>query len=232
MAEEVPYFLSDSGSPLFVTDEYRFASVERSVRRLRGVRTLLVDGAAREGADSLPDRLAHAQRVSSDLSGRRRRRRHALLHLGDDRQVQGGDDHAPESGVEYAGPRGRLGMDRERRAPPCACPVPRPWVERRDARKPVRRLHPHHARVGLNLFVINGIAPDISFREIMRVEMPFIVSWPRTCEKVLSDSCPPCYREEKIGDGVRLGNHLSCRRLMTPAIVAFAGVFFNGDIAG
>ena len=58
MAEEVPYFLSDSGSPLFVTDGDRFASVERSVRRLRGVRTLLVDGAAREGADSLPDRLA------------------------------------------------------------------------------------------------------------------------------------------------------------------------------
>jgi C4-dicarboxylate transporter, DctM subunit len=29
--------------------------------------------------------------------------------------------------------------------------------------------------VGLNLFVINGIAPDISFREIMRGVMPFIV---------------------------------------------------------
>src|SRR4030066_1922168 len=117
-------------------------------------------------------------------------------------------------------------MDRERRAPPCVSPVPRPRVERRDARKPVRRLHPHHARVGLNLFVINGIAPDISFREIMRVVMPFIVSSPQTCAKVLSDSCPPCYREEKIADGVRLENRRSCRRLMTPAVVAFAGVFF------
>jgi TRAP-type C4-dicarboxylate transport system permease large subunit len=28
--------------------------------------------------------------------------------------------------------------------------------------------------VGLNLFVINGIAPDISFRQIMRGVMPFI----------------------------------------------------------
>jgi len=29
--------------------------------------------------------------------------------------------------------------------------------------------------VGLNLFVINGIAPDITFREIMRGVLPFIV---------------------------------------------------------
>jgi TRAP-type C4-dicarboxylate transport system permease large subunit len=29
--------------------------------------------------------------------------------------------------------------------------------------------------VGLNLFVINGIAPDITFRQIMRGVMPFIV---------------------------------------------------------
>jgi malonyl-CoA/methylmalonyl-CoA synthetase len=57
-AEEVEYFLSDSGSSLFVTDEHRFTSAEKAVRRLRGVRTLLVDGAAREGADSLHDRLA------------------------------------------------------------------------------------------------------------------------------------------------------------------------------
>ena len=28
--------------------------------------------------------------------------------------------------------------------------------------------------VGLNLFVINGIAPDITFRQIMRGVMPFI----------------------------------------------------------
>ena len=59
-AEEVEYFLSDSGSSLFVADEYRFTSAERVVRGLRGVRTLLVDGAGREGADSLPERLAHA----------------------------------------------------------------------------------------------------------------------------------------------------------------------------
>jgi len=57
-AEEVEYFLSDSGSSLFVTDEHRFASAERAVRGLRGVRTLLADSAGREGADSLPERLA------------------------------------------------------------------------------------------------------------------------------------------------------------------------------
>ena len=57
-AEEVHYFLSDSGSSLFVTDEVRFASAERAVRGLPGVRTLLVDGAERDGADSMPDRLA------------------------------------------------------------------------------------------------------------------------------------------------------------------------------
>jgi len=57
-AEEVEYFLADSGSSLFITDEQRFASAESGVRGLRGVRTLLVDGAEREGADSLSDRLA------------------------------------------------------------------------------------------------------------------------------------------------------------------------------
>lgn len=57
-AEEVEYFLSDSGSSLFVTDEHRFASAERAVRGLRGVRTLLVDGAGREGTGSLARRLA------------------------------------------------------------------------------------------------------------------------------------------------------------------------------
>jgi malonyl-CoA/methylmalonyl-CoA synthetase len=59
-AEEVEYFLSDSGSSLFVTDEHRFASAERAVRGLPGIRTLLVDGAGREGAGSLPKRLASA----------------------------------------------------------------------------------------------------------------------------------------------------------------------------
>ncbi len=59
-AEEVEYFLSDSGSSLFVTDEHRFASAERAVRGLPGIRTLLVDGAGREGTGSLPERLARA----------------------------------------------------------------------------------------------------------------------------------------------------------------------------
>ncbi|MGB3400196.1 MAG: AMP-binding protein [Candidatus Deferrimicrobiaceae bacterium] len=57
-AEEVEYFLSDSGSSLFVTDEHRFASAERAVRGLRGVRTLLVNGAGREGTDNLARNLA------------------------------------------------------------------------------------------------------------------------------------------------------------------------------
>ena len=57
-AEEVEYFLSDSGSSLIVTDEHRFASAEGAVRGLRGVRALLVDGAGRDGAGSLPDLLA------------------------------------------------------------------------------------------------------------------------------------------------------------------------------
>ncbi|HSL99686.1 MAG TPA: class I adenylate-forming enzyme family protein, partial [Candidatus Limnocylindria bacterium] len=58
--EEVEYFLSDSGTSLFVADEHRFASVESVVRGLPGIRTLLVDGGGREGTDSLPERLASA----------------------------------------------------------------------------------------------------------------------------------------------------------------------------
>lgn len=59
-AEEVEYFLSDSGSSLFVTDSERFLRTVGSIRGLRGVRTLLMDGSGVEGADSLPDRLACA----------------------------------------------------------------------------------------------------------------------------------------------------------------------------
>ncbi len=59
-AEEVEYFLSDSGSSLFVTDEVRFASAEKAVRGLPGIRTLLVDGAVREGTGSLARMLARA----------------------------------------------------------------------------------------------------------------------------------------------------------------------------
>jgi malonyl-CoA/methylmalonyl-CoA synthetase len=58
--EEVGYFLSDSGSSLFVTDGERFARAEGAIRGVRGVRTLLVDGDGCEGADSLPDLLSGA----------------------------------------------------------------------------------------------------------------------------------------------------------------------------
>jgi malonyl-CoA/methylmalonyl-CoA synthetase len=58
--EEVEYFLSDSGSSLYVTDGERFARAGGAIRGVRGVRTLLLDGAGREGADSLPDLLAAA----------------------------------------------------------------------------------------------------------------------------------------------------------------------------
>jgi malonyl-CoA/methylmalonyl-CoA synthetase len=55
---EVAYFLSDSGSSLYVTDEERFRRAAGAIRNLKGVRTLLVDGAVAEGAGNLPDRLA------------------------------------------------------------------------------------------------------------------------------------------------------------------------------
>jgi len=58
--DEVAYFLSDSGCALFVTDAERFRRAAGTVRGLPGMRTLLVDGAAAEGAGSLPDRLANA----------------------------------------------------------------------------------------------------------------------------------------------------------------------------
>ena len=61
-AGEVEYFLSDSGSSLFVTDEARFAAAEGALRGLRGVRTLLVDGAGRKGTAGLSDLLARAPR--------------------------------------------------------------------------------------------------------------------------------------------------------------------------
>ena len=57
---EVGYFLSDSGSSLFVTDEERFRRAAGAFGNLKGVRALLVDGAVVDGAGSLPDRLACA----------------------------------------------------------------------------------------------------------------------------------------------------------------------------
>lgn len=59
-AEEVEYFLSDSGSSLFVTDGKRFAASGGAIRGMRGIRSLLVEGAAVEGAGSLSDRLARS----------------------------------------------------------------------------------------------------------------------------------------------------------------------------
>jgi len=55
---EVAYFLSDSDSSLYVTDEERFRRAAGAIRNLKGVRTLLVDAAVAEGAGNLPDRLA------------------------------------------------------------------------------------------------------------------------------------------------------------------------------
>ena len=57
-AGEVEYFLSDSGSSLFVTDGERFARAEDVIRRLPGLRVLLADGGG--GAESLSGRLARA----------------------------------------------------------------------------------------------------------------------------------------------------------------------------
>src|SRR3972149_2389797 len=57
---EVGYFLSDSGSSLYVTDAERLRRAAGAIRGLKGVRTLLVDDAVAEGAGSLPDRLACA----------------------------------------------------------------------------------------------------------------------------------------------------------------------------
>jgi malonyl-CoA/methylmalonyl-CoA synthetase len=57
-AEEVGYFLSDSGASLYVTDAERFARTAGAIQGLRGLRTLLADGAGGEAAGSLPDRLA------------------------------------------------------------------------------------------------------------------------------------------------------------------------------
>jgi len=58
--EEVEYFLSDSGSSLYVTDGERYARAGGAIRGVRGIRTILVDGSGREGADSLPGLLAAA----------------------------------------------------------------------------------------------------------------------------------------------------------------------------
>jgi len=59
-AEEVGYFLSDSESSLYVTDGKRFAASASAIRGMRGIRSLLVEGAPRPGAGSLSDRLARA----------------------------------------------------------------------------------------------------------------------------------------------------------------------------
>ncbi len=59
-AEEVGYFLSDSGCALYVTDAERFARTGDAVRGIGGLRTLLADAAPVDGAGSLPMQLAHA----------------------------------------------------------------------------------------------------------------------------------------------------------------------------
>ncbi|MCP2501771.1 MAG: AMP-binding protein [Deltaproteobacteria bacterium] len=58
--EEVEYFLSDSGSSLFVTDGERFGRAAGALRGLRGVRTFLVDEEGGGGAEGLADRLSGA----------------------------------------------------------------------------------------------------------------------------------------------------------------------------
>ena len=58
--EEVEYFLSDSGSSLFFTDDDRFERAAGALRGLRGVRTLLVGGAGGGGAERLADRFSAA----------------------------------------------------------------------------------------------------------------------------------------------------------------------------
>ena len=57
---EVGYFLSDSGSSLYVTDAERFRRAAGAIRGLKRIRTLLVGDAVAEGAGSLQDRLARA----------------------------------------------------------------------------------------------------------------------------------------------------------------------------
>src|SRR3989337_177342 len=53
---EVGYFLSDSGSSLYVADAERFRRVAGAIRGLKRVRTLLVGDAVVEGAGSLSGR--------------------------------------------------------------------------------------------------------------------------------------------------------------------------------
>jgi len=64
-AEEVAYFLSDSESSLYITDGVRFAAVAGAIAGRRGIRALLLDGAAMEGAGSLSDRLSRAPKEFS-----------------------------------------------------------------------------------------------------------------------------------------------------------------------
>ena len=59
-AEEVRYFLSDSGSSLYVTDGRRFAASASAIHGMRAVRPFSWKGRPRPGADSLSDRLARA----------------------------------------------------------------------------------------------------------------------------------------------------------------------------
>ncbi|MBI5016289.1 MAG: AMP-binding protein [Deltaproteobacteria bacterium] len=59
-AEEVAYFLSDSGSSLFVTDRERFARVADALTGLGALRVLLADGNEGSAAGSLGAALANA----------------------------------------------------------------------------------------------------------------------------------------------------------------------------
>lgn len=54
--EEVEYFLSDSDSALFISDEERFLRLQSAVGSLKGVRVVLTDGEGPDGSPSLPER--------------------------------------------------------------------------------------------------------------------------------------------------------------------------------
>ena len=145
---EVGYFLSDSDSSLFVTDAERYRRAAGAIRSLKGVRTLLVDGADLEGAGSLPDRLAAAPS----------RFRRTWPAGGDDVAMicytsgttgrsKGADDHAPEPRVEHAGAFARRGSGPERDVLLHVLPLFHVHgLNVATAREPLRRIDDRHAR--------------------------------------------------------------------------------------
>ena len=93
-AEEIDYFLTDSESSLLFTDRQRFSQAEEKLKKLTGLKVVLVDSAEGGEALSLNRELEKARAgLHEAISDGRERRGSDLLHFRHHRKAQRRHDH-------------------------------------------------------------------------------------------------------------------------------------------